>query len=174
MYFFPELSRGEDEIFLLYALHRANAVRLCGERVYHYRVRASGAINKWDPDILYKLRAFQERYAEFADRYFSADESQLMKQNKAIHQLLILTRVYCSPGARLTRSEIIVRLRGQLGKEPLKSAIKTLPLKLVQRRRRWQIRLLRIGLIGLWLELFRAADWLWMRKTAGQGHEMYP
>ena len=174
LYFDTELPRSEDELFLLYALYHADGVRLHPECPYHYRVVASSAINKWNPEAVSHMRLFQDRYAAFVDSHFTGAENRLMKQSKAIHHFLLLARVYSSPGAKLGSREIIRRLRRHLREEPLKTAVSSIPLSHVGKRRQWQVRLLRLGLVSLWLRMFRAADRVWLGKTAGQGHEMYP
>ena len=168
------IKLAEDQLFMLYVMHLANKVKLHSKCLYHYRAVSSGVVgkSKFSKDRLKYALLFQNWYADFVDKFFEGTESHLMKQSDAVRRLIYVASYYREAGFR--RKEMIGRLREHLQGEPLKTAVKALPLSLIPKRRRWQVLLLRMGLTALWVDLFRFADWLWLKKTAGRGHEMFP
>ena len=172
--FYTDLYRGEDEIFLLYALFYANKVRLHSEHLYHYRIVASSSISKWNPECISQRELLLKFYTEFADKHFTGEENRLMKHTKAVNEATFFARHYKAPGSGLTRRAIISRMRGHLQQEPYKTAVKTIPLSILPLRKRWQIWLLRVGLVGLWFNLIRVADRYWFKKKLGHGYKLYP
>ncbi|MGN1064496.1 MAG: glycosyltransferase family 2 protein [Thermoguttaceae bacterium] len=64
---FPDVPFGENSIFFLYAVEKANAVEYAAEPVYHYRDVEDGMVNSYRPNADAEQKLFLEKIFEFAE-----------------------------------------------------------------------------------------------------------
>jgi len=146
--------QNEDNIFNLYAFHYANKVCTHEEIFYHYRMLNSSFMKKWNPERINVYQKFFDRYAEFTDKHFVADESKLMKQKMAIEVYVYWFFDYFNDKRNgFPKKEKIKKLKEHFKKEPFKLAISEYPRKNLRLVQRISIYLLKKDRIRLWMNL---------------------
>jgi glycosyltransferase EpsH len=88
LYYEPELRRGQDTIFNLYAFEKAEKILYVEKYLYHYRINAFSAIHKYTEGVIVYMTRIQEYMLEFIKNYEKTEEFYQAYYNKCVSLLI--------------------------------------------------------------------------------------